>query len=140
MIFQIFSGLLLIVLGILAASSLITSKKPNAEEVVSKIRPYQGWIGIFFLIVGVLGIVNSILSLAKEIYPIYWILSLLVSILEASLGFIMGYGLIASNFLSKNDSAKEKGRVLLSKLLPLQKKLGLVAILLGIIQVIVAFM
>lgn len=139
MFFQILSGLLLIILGILAVPSLILSKRPDAETLLHKIRPYQGWIGIFFVIIGLLGIINAVLSLAKEIYPIYWFIGLLVSLMEASLGFIMGYSLIASKLLSKNEAAEEKGRSLLSTLLPIQGKLGIAAVVLGIIQIVIAF-
>jgi hypothetical protein len=40
------AGLITIAGGILAASALIIARKPNAKQLVDKITPYQGWIGI----------------------------------------------------------------------------------------------
>ena len=133
-------GLLLIVLGILAVPSLILSKKPDAKELLDKITPYQGWIGVVFAFWGVWGIISSILNLGwLSIVPIYWIIYLLVALVEFSLGFIMGYGLIAKYALSKNADAAAKGEQLLAKLAPLQGKLGIVAIVLGIICIVSYF-
>ena len=40
------SAIIAILGGILAASSLIIAKKPNAKELIDKLTPYQGWIGL----------------------------------------------------------------------------------------------
>lgn len=133
-------GILLIVLGILAIPSLILSKKPDAKDLLDKITPYQGWIGCVFTFWGFWGIISSVLNLGwLSIIPVYWVIYLLVALLEFSLGFIMGYSLITKYALSKNPTAAEKGEQLLAKLLPLQGKLGIVAIILGIVQIIGSF-
>ncbi|WP_221412355.1 hypothetical protein [Dysgonomonas sp. 520] len=124
-------------MGILAVPSLILSKKPEAKELLDKITPYQGWIGVVFCFWGVWGIISCILNLSYlTSFPVYWIIWLLVSIVEAGLGFIMGYSLIAKHVLSKNPTSAEKGEQLLAKLLPLQGTLGLVAIILGVVQIV----
>lgn len=134
-----FYGILLIVLGILAVPSLILSKKPNAAELLAKITPYQGWIGVVFAFWGVWGIISAILNISwLSVAPIYWIIYLLVALLEFSLGFIMGYALIAQYVLSKNPTTAEKGEQLLKKLTPLKGSLGIAAIVLGVIQIIVS--
>jgi hypothetical protein len=129
-------GITLILLGLLAIPSLVLAKKPNAKELFDKIAPYQGWIGLVFAVWGVWGIISSILTIAWLSfglwYIIFWLSILLGSILEAALGFILGYSLINKYVLSKNPSASEKGEQLLAKLLPWQVKLGLVAIALGV--------
>ncbi len=130
-------GILLIVLGILAVPSLLLSKKPNAKELLDKITPYQGWIGVVFCIWGVWGIIQAILGLSVlSHFPIVWILWMLTSVVTASLGFILGYGMISQNLLAKNETAKEKGEQLLAKLAPLQGKLGIAAIVIGILCVV----
>ena len=104
---------------------------------MDKLATYQGWIGVVFAIWGLWGIISSILSIGwLTTMPIYWVLYLAVAVLEFALGFIMGYSLIAKHALSKNPAAAEKGEQLLKKLLPLQGKLGIVAIILGILQII----
>lgn len=130
-------GITLIILGILAAPSLLLSKKPNAQELLDKITPYQGWIGLGFCVWGVISIVQAILRIGwLTTYPIYWITYIAVAVVTAALGFILGYGMINKHLLSKNEEAKAKGEVLLAKLRPLQGKLGLAAIILGIWAII----
>jgi len=126
-------GITLILLGLLAIPSLILAKKPDAKELFDKIAPYQGWIGLVFAFWGIWGIIQAILKLDwLTIWPIYWITWMAVSVVEAALGFILGYSLISKYVLSKNPKTAEKGEQLLAKLLPLQGTLGLVAIALGI--------
>ncbi len=57
-----FSGLLLILLGILAVPSLLLSRKPEARELLDKITPYQGWIGVVFCIIGLLNLRGRIVT------------------------------------------------------------------------------
>lgn len=134
-------GITLIILGLLAVPSLLLSKKPNAKELFDKVAPYQGWLGIVFAIWGVWGIISCILNLSVlTVAPIYWITWLLVSLVEASLGFILGYGLISKYALSKNANAAEKGEKLLAKLMPLQGTLGIIAIVLGLWQIVASIL
>lgn len=133
-------GILLIILGILAVPSLLLSKKPNAKELLDKIAPFQGIIGVIFCLWGIFTLIGCILGLSwLTAAPIYWITWLLVAIVEMVLGFLLGYGLIAKYALSKNEAAKAKGEQLLAKLAPMQGKFGIVAIILGI-WMIIAYM
>ena len=125
-------GITLVVLGVLAAPSLLLAKKPNAQELLDKVTPYQGWIGLAFCFWGIWGILQSVLGMSLlGTHPIWWLTWLGSSVLEAALGFLLGYGMISKLVLSKNEAAKEKGEQLLAKLSPLQGKLGLVAIIFG---------
>lgn len=133
----IFYGIALIILGVLAVPSLLLSKIPEAKGFLSKIIPYQGWIGICSCVLGIWGLINCIFSISMASSSLFsWIIWLLVSSVAASLGFILGYGLITRYFLSKNKSASEIGEEILSKLLPLQVKLGFVAIVIGFVQIL----
>lgn len=134
-------GITLIILGLLAVPSLLLSKKPDAKEMFEKIAPYQGWIGVIFAIWGIWGIISAVLNLGwLTSAPIYWISWLAVSVVEAALGFILGYGLIAKHALSKNAQAAQKGEELLAKLTPLQGKLGIFAIILGVWQIVASIL
>ncbi len=125
-------GITLIILGILAAPSLLLSKKPNAKELLDKVTPYQGWIGLLFCFWGIWGIIQAVLNLGlMGSYPIWWITWLASSSVEAILGFILGYGMINKLVLSKNEEAKKKGEQLLAKLAPIQGKLGLFGVVVG---------
>lgn len=126
-------GITLILLSILAVPSLILSKKPNAQELLDKITPYQGWIGLAFFFWGVWGIISAVLSMGLlTTWPIWWITWLAGSTLEALLGFILGYGMISKLVLSKNEEAQKKGEQLLAKLAPIQGKLGMIGIAVGV--------
>ena len=44
-------GIVIAILGgLLASSSIIIAKKPNAKELIDKITPFQGWIGIILAV------------------------------------------------------------------------------------------
>ena len=132
-------GITLILLGCLAIPSLILAKKPDAKALFDKIAPYQGIIGLVFAFWGVWGIIQCVLNIGLlSAIPVAWGIWLLVSVVEAALGFILGYGLISKHMLSKNEAAAEKGEKLLQKLLPLQGTLGLIAIILGAVQIVVS--
>nr|WP_319397716.1 hypothetical protein [uncultured Carboxylicivirga sp.] len=125
-------GITLVVLGVLAAPSLLLSKKPNAKELLDKITPYQGWLGLALCFYGIWGIISAILNISVfTTNPIWYSTWVAGSLFEAGLGFLLGYGMINKLILSKNEEAKEKGEMLMQVLSPLQGRLGLIAIILG---------
>ncbi len=110
-------GITLILLSIVAVPSLILSKRPDAKEILAKVEPYQGWIGVVFAIWGLWGIIQSILWIGYIAdFPIWWISFLAINIVQFALGFMLGYGLINKYVLSKNETAREKGEELRSVL------------------------
>lgn len=134
-------AIVLIISGILAVPSLILAKKPDAKAILDKVTPYQGWIGVVIFIWGIWSLITILLniSLFLHISPIYLILFLAVALVEAALGFILGFNLINTYVLSKNPKSEEKGQQLLAKLLPLQGKLGVAAIVLGVLTIVLLF-
>ncbi len=134
-------GISLILLSILAVPSLLLSKKPNAKELLEKIEPYQGWIGLVFCFWGVWGIISAILNLGwLTTYPIWWVTLLAGNIISAVLGFMLGFGLINKFFLSKNEAAKEKANDLRAKLAPKQGKLGVFGLIVGGWMIVASFL
>ena len=136
-------GITLIILSLIAVPSLILSKKPNAQELLDKVAPYQGWIGVVFCIWGIIGLIQCIFGigwLGLGFYGIIsWVTWLLYAVVETTLGFILGYSLIVKYVLSKNEAAKEKGTQVLEKLLPLQGKLGILGLIVGVWCIICSF-
>ncbi len=133
-------GITLIILGILAAPSLLLSKKPNAKELLDKITPYQGWIGLIFCLWGIWGVISAILNIGVlGHWPIWWITWIAGAAIQAVLGFILGYGMISKLLLSNNEDAKKKGEQILQKLAPIQGKLGIVGIIIGIWVIVANF-
>ena len=132
-------GILLIGLGILAVPSLLLSQKPEAKELLDKITPYQGWIGMVFCVIGVIRILRCLFSLnLLDFFPVFWCLWLATGLITAALGFLLGYGFIQQYVLSKNEKASEKGMQLLNRLRPQQGRLGIAAIIIGILYVVAA--
>jgi hypothetical protein len=133
-------GITLILLSIIAVPSLILSKKPDAKELLEKIEPYQGWIGLAFCFWGVWGIITAILNIGwLTTWPIWWITLLAGNLIEAVLGFMLGFGLINSLVLSKNEAAQEKANKLREKLAPKLGKLGLLGLAVGVWMIIASF-
>lgn len=133
-------GITLILLSIIAVPSLLLSKKPNAEELLEKIEPYQGWIGLVFCFWGVWGIISAVLNIGwLTTNPIWWTTLLAGNVVEATLGFLLGFGLINTFFLSKSESATEKASRLREKLAPKQGGLGLIGLGVGAWMIVASF-
>ncbi|MDR1009770.1 MAG: hypothetical protein LBM04_01320 [Opitutaceae bacterium] len=133
-------GIALIIFGLLAVPSLVLAKKPNAKELFDKVAPYMGTIGIVALLWGVWTLIRVILSLSMLNSGIWgviiWVLFLGIAIIEICLGFIMGYGLIAKYALGSKPESQAKGQEILAKIVPYQGKLGLGAIIVGIVYTV----
>ena len=138
---MLINGITLIILSLIAVPSLILAKKPNAQELLNKVAPFQGWIGVVFCFWGIWGLISAILSIGwiANGWIISWVTWALYALVETTLGFILGYSLIVKYVLSKNEKAKEKGAKVLEKLLPLQGKLGILGLIVGVWCIICSF-
>ncbi len=120
--------------GLLGAANLIVAKKPNAKDLIEKLTPYQGWIGVVLVLWGLwdlIGVVRSLGVLSAA--PVWWVLYLLTAVTEVALGFLLGYGLISRYVLGSSPQALEKGQQLRASLARYQGPLGLTAIGLAIV-------
>src|SRR5689334_7973462 len=60
--------------GILAASGFIIKRMPNAQSLIDKIAPYQGWIGIVMFGWGIWETLHSVLGISLlAAHPLTWI-------------------------------------------------------------------
>jgi len=128
------SALIAIAGGILAASSLIISKKPNAKELIDKLTPFQGWIGVILAFWGLWGTIQLVLNIGH--IGLVWIIALAICVVEFVVGFVLGFGLISQYFLERSEAAKEKGQKLRLKLVNYQVPGGIILIILGILSII----
>jgi uncharacterized membrane protein len=132
-------GITLIALGILAVPSLLLSRRPDAKDMLDKITPYQGWIGVIFCVIGLLNLLSALFNLNILFYfPIYGLIYLADAVVMTLLGFILGYPLIQKYALSRNATASAKGVQVLQRIRPMQGKLGVLAIIVGIILIVLA--
>ena len=120
--------------GIIATSSVIIAKKPNAKELIDKITPYQGWIGVILAVLGAIGIIQLVLNLSA--FSVGWLVGLATTIVQFIVGFLLGYGLISKYVLEKNETAKEKGQELRLKLVKYQVPAGFTLIVLAVLSII----
>lgn len=130
------AGIWLIVLGILGASSLIIARRPDAKEHIAKLAPYQGWIGASSVLWGLWILIWCVLNMA---FLLKWAVLGFVTLLAVggvlvALGLLLGVGVMKS--FVKNDQANAKLDQTVTKLAPYQGVLGLIAIGLGLWDIV----
>lgn len=132
-----FAGLITIAGGILAASSLIIARKPNAKDLIDKLTPYQGWIGMVMFFWGVWETLGSIRAIGLiKVAPILWTFATASAVADLIVGFLLGFGLITKYALGKNAAAMARGQQIRAKLAPLQGTFGLLAIAMGVLYIV----
>ena len=132
---------LLLAGGLLGAANLIAARKPDARALIEKLRPFQGWIGILLVLWGLRDAINVLRSMTVlSAAPFWWLVSLLTTLTELALGFLLGYGLITKYVLSGRPQALEKGQQLQGQLAKYQGPLGVTAIALAILFVLLRLM
>ena len=129
------TGVWLAVLGVLGASSLIIARKPDAKEMIAKLAPYQGWIGAVSALWGAWWTINAILNLGLLAHaPIAWITWAATGAVMLLLGFLLGLGIMKT--FVKDPTANAKADQMKAKLAPYEGTLGLIAIGLGVWNII----
>jgi hypothetical protein len=132
-----FAGLITIAGGILAASALIIARKPNAKDLIDKITPYQGWIGIVMVFWGVWGTLACVGGIGQLSHrPLFWLFWLASSVADLLVGFLLGFGLITRYALGRNAAAQARGQQIRAKLAGYQGVFGLFAIAMGALYIV----
>jgi hypothetical protein len=130
-------GLISIAGGILAASALIVAKKPNAKELLNKLTPYTGWIGIVMFFWGIWGVINIFRFLGVLTHaPIMLVFAIAIALSDLAVGFLLGFGLITKYTLNGNVVARTRGENVRAKLVPYQATFGIISIVLGVIYIL----
>lgn len=119
--------ILVIVGGLIAASSFLIAKKPDAKELFDKLAPYQGFVGIGMLVVGVLWILQVLPHIGgiMKAAPLTGAITIATLVGTVLVGFLLVYELLSKFVLSKNETAKEKGAQALARIAKVQVPLGL---------------
>jgi hypothetical protein len=130
--------LLLIVGGVLGAAALIIQKRPDARELIGKLVPFQGIIGIVLLILSLIWLIRILPGIGYAFQSLVGLLMLLSILVGIALGFLLGYGLIDQYVLSKNAGAAAGGAGVKASIAKYQGPLGIIAILLGLWMLIMA--
>lgn len=123
--------LLLLVAGVLALSAIITARLPQAKDVIAKIVPLQGIIGVVILVFGIIWAIrvfphmDDLTSKQAPMSLLFACLGVVVSYL--TLGFVFGMPMIAQ-WIPGESPAEQKALEAQRKLLPFQTVLGIVAL------------
>jgi len=120
--------------GLIAASSLIVAKKPNAQELLDKLTPYQGWIGVILTIWSITVLFSALTNIGSM--GIAWIITVSLGAAMFIVGFLLAYSLISKYVLEKNETAKAKGQQLRAKLVKYQVPAGIALVVLGILLLV----
>lgn len=123
--------LLAIITGILAASSVVIKKLPDASKLIEKVRPYEAFIGAAALMMSVFSLFKITLY-----FKIGFFLGIISTTCIAScviMGFLLGFPMIQELVLDEmNEANRKKGEEIYEKLTPYKVLSGLVGIGTGI--------
>ncbi len=122
--------------GILAAASLIVKYKEESKELIEKITPYQGIVGVILLIWGLWGLIQIIRVMTHGAFLVVPTVFVAVQIV---VGFLLSFGLLSQYLFSKSEEAQAKGESIRAKLAGYQGILGLVLIGLTLWSLILLF-
>lgn len=130
----------MVLTGLLAVSSMVAAKKPDAAAAINKLVPFQGIIGVLALAWGVWSAIELFTSGVGigdmfAAVPLLTILAIAAIVLMILLGFLFGWGLIAKFTGGGAAGGGNAAQKLAAKQGPLGVAAIIVAILLVIFQV-----
>jgi hypothetical protein len=138
--------LALIVGALVCLSGFIIGKKPEAKQLFDKIAPYQGFLGAGLLAWGIWELLHYVIfswggsnkswfSLALEHDKLAAISGLGFIICEILIGFMLGFGLIAT-WIPGEGTAEKKAVQIQKKLLGFSLPIGAIGIVFAILFLI----
>jgi predicted ferric reductase len=126
-------AILYIVCGLAVVSPSLLQKN---KKFFNRFTEYQGRFGVVLFLLGIWLVISSLMSLSLlSIAPVLWIIVFIGALAILALGFILGFELIVS-YLPKQKAHADK---ILKKLLPYQKWIGIVAMVIGVLNIIALF-
>lgn len=132
--------IMLLILGVLGASSVIIKKRPEAKDLIDKLSKISGYVGVVAVLWGVYDVIQLLTHLGMFKYGIWgiisWVTLLAVTAVFLGLGFIFGYGLAAAYM---SEQAKAKMADLRQKLVGYQIPLGWLSLGLAVWLIILTY-
>ena len=127
-------SIFLVVVALLATYPQVVQARPDAKQLLDRLLPYQGWIGVVAVIWGFLWGLRLLAHAGSEgLSPVIWLTSLAGCILAILLGLLLGYGLIAQYVLGNSPEFQRRGEEIRARLGRRQMPLGVAAIVVGVI-------
>lgn len=126
--------------GILAASALILSKKPDAKQLIDKLTPFQAIIGVGMIVLGIVNFMRSV-KFFTDMFKVNLMASAaLMTMFGVSvlLGALFGMPQIIK-WIPGDSSAEQKALELTQKIAPFQVILGLLAMIASLVVLLYQF-
>ncbi len=124
--------------GILGISGLIVAKKPDAKAMIEKLVPFQAFIGVGLLVMGIWSMLQvGPITMFRliSIVPLPALVIICGSYGSILLGFLFGMPQIAK-WIPGESSAETKAMELSKKLAPFQLILGAVVLFAGVFSLL----
>jgi hypothetical protein len=132
--------IMLLILGVLGASSVIIKKRPEAKDLIDKLSKISGYVGVLAVLWGIYDVIQLLTHLGMFKYGMWgiisWVTLLAVTAVFLGLGFIFGYGL-AATYMS--EEAKAKMADLRQKLVGYQIPLGWLSLGLAVWLIVLTY-
>jgi len=128
---MIINGISLIILGIITVPTLFLPQK-----LANKIAPYKGYIGISYLILGILEMILCFLRFdLLSLVPHIWIIGILCSIMKINLGIMLKFNFAVKAVSQKNRKLIVNDNNYIDFIL-FKTTMGIISIGLGLCQII----
>ena len=122
-----------IVCGTLAASAVVIKKMPDSADIIKKIKPYEGFIGMGALAMGFFQLVK----IGSMLSSLTGMVALAASVACIVMGFLLGFPVLQDLVIDElSEGSREKADQVYEKLTPYKVTAGLVAIGTGIYTLI----
>ncbi|MBK7071163.1 MAG: hypothetical protein IPH44_02570 [Myxococcales bacterium] len=129
--------IMLTLAGVLALSGLIIAQKPQAKDLIDKLVPFQGIIGVVLLVWGIINAARMLPhmnDMTASGFPMSILLAAVGTLVaELGLGFLFGMPLVAK-WIPGDSPAEQKAMEMQKKVLPFQSLLGVVAIVAAVLM------
>ena len=129
--------LTLIIIGAVAAAGFIERKIPQAKSTMEFIKPHDQWVGLVSLVLGIFWFIKILLHLGTMLkyLLVLTLIQIASNIVLIILGFLLAQPLIMK-LAGKNKNVTDVADKMKAKFAPLKEKLGLVAIGLGLVNLL----
>lgn len=125
-------SILIVLLGLVGAESLVTEKVPASRNFIAKLREYKDVLGFSALVLGIISLIEWISLLQMFSFaPGHVLLALMTTLISCCLGLLFGLEFIRRNLPQGNFVIRLE--LLRVRLLPQERALSLVAIVVGVI-------
>ncbi len=129
---------LLLLAGAIAAIETLSRTLPAIKDFGRAVKPFEGWIGVGTAVFGVFGVLDMLIHIKLiSVAPIFWIFSVLISVLLVVLGFVLGLPAVVS-FLSGDLRTKIQAQH--AKLAPRRDSLGTSALITAGISILMSIL